>query len=464
MLEQLQSLGITPLIGASAIAGITLVFSLWDKTSGIFTKLFSFIIVPVNFKNDNGATENAFVTFINHKMKAYKFNVPLYEFGRFYVRPKKMDELIILKQISDGTSLYWYGKIPVLVTYSNNGGSHGSFDATDGLVGKTSSGKSSSIGFKYIRGTLDEEQFLLDILNYYNNEYLVADQTTPLYTIQVNTFTGTSGTRGDSNKTQEIEINNDYGNDFRRYITIPYSKNELGKPFRPIEKSVYLTKTLKEIMVETFNWLSLKEWYLDKQIPWKRSYLLTGKPGTGKTLFVRTVAESLRADIYTFDLATMNNEEFKRYWKSAHRKQYRVILLEDIDAVFDGRTNITSTAMNKGLTFDCLLQAIDGIERGDGTLLFITTNYPEKLDPAISGGNAIPGEITTRPGRVDRVIEFKELELEGSQVIVNNILGDSDLTKDELEKLSLDGVGRTPGQLQEVCTRIALDRKWNATT
>lgn len=446
MLDQLQSLGVTPLIGASAITAITLIFSLWDKTSGVLTKLFSFIIVPINLISDDSITENAFVTFVNNKMVASKINIDRFFLSTYLIKSKKIFEVVLCKLIPRGTSLYWYGKVPILI-----------FNPGRQEPGPGSgNSKDNNFGFKYIRWTLNKKNFLKDILDYYNKEYI---QREPNF-IFITTFTGSSYS-GEKNTNSEPTKKDFNSKDFRRYQTFPYGHEELSSEVRSIEESVYLSENLKNTIKEIKNWAALKDWYHSKCIPWKRSYLLTGKPGTGKTLFVRTAAESILADIYIFDLSTMNNEEFRKFWLQTNTNNAKVILLEDIDAVFNGRENITSTAMNKGLTFDCLLQAIDGIERGDGTLLFITTNYPEKLDAAISGGNATPGDITTRPGRVDRVIEFKELELEGSQVIVNNILGDSGLSKEELDNLIQSGIGKTPGQLQEICTRIALDRKWN---
>jgi len=85
-----------------------------------------------------------------------------------------------------------------------------------------------------------------------------------------------------------------------------------------------------------------------------------------------------------------------------------IILLEDIDAAFAdeeeeeeevreaaGR-NRRQMAFGKKVTFSGLLNAIDGIASQEGRIIVMTTNHPERLDPAL-----------TRPGRVDVPIEFK---------------------------------------------------------
>lgn len=83
-----------------------------------------------------------------------------------------------------------------------------------------------------------------------------------------------------------------------------------------------------------------------------------------------------------------------------------IILLEDIDAAFVSREikeksldpveaeklKINESAyqgLNR-LTFSGLLNAIDGVTSTEGRIVFMTTNYVDRLDPAL-----------IRPGRVD---------------------------------------------------------------
>lgn len=65
-----------------------------------------------------------------------------------------------------------------------------------------------------------------------------------------------------------------------------------------------------------------------------------------------------------------------------------ILLLEDIDATFVGRES--QRRRRGGCTFSGLLNALDGVKTKEGRVLFITTNHPERLDPAL-----------TRPGRCD---------------------------------------------------------------
>jgi len=63
--------------------------------------------------------------------------------------------------------------------------------------------------------------------------------------------------------------------------------------------------------------------------------------------------------------------------------------LEDIDALFVGREAVTKNTQ-KQISFSGLLNALDGVRAQEGRIIFMTTNHPEKLDPALM-----------RPGRAD---------------------------------------------------------------
>ncbi|KAI1303086.1 Mitochondrial chaperone BCS1 [Halotydeus destructor] len=71
-----------------------------------------------------------------------------------------------------------------------------------------------------------------------------------------------------------------------------------------------------------------------------------------------------------------------------------IVLLEDIDAAFVSREDTAhEKSLYEGLnrlTFSGLLNMLDGVASTEGRIVFMTTNYLERLDPAL-----------IRPGRVD---------------------------------------------------------------
>ena len=69
-----------------------------------------------------------------------------------------------------------------------------------------------------------------------------------------------------------------------------------------------------------------------------------------------------------------------------------LLLIEDVDCVFKSERTTTEQT---GVTLSGLLNALDGVSSREGRVLFLTTNHPERLDPAL-----------VRPGRVDRKVEL----------------------------------------------------------
>ena len=75
---------------------------------------------------------------------------------------------------------------------------------------------------------------------------------------------------------------------------------------------------------------------------------------------IRGIAEDIDLPVYVFDLATLFNNELRAYWREMLTNVPCIALIEDIDAIFKGRQNIAGGH----LTFDCLLNCLDGILLG----------------------------------------------------------------------------------------------------
>jgi ATPase family associated with various cellular activities (AAA) len=283
------------------------------------------------------------------------------------------------------------------------------------------------------------------------------------------------------------------------YRLIGITADELGKmPLhkgRALENLIFPDR-IKGLINEIELWRNNRQWYLDKGIPWKRGWLLYGPPGTGKTALARAFAEDLNMPIYVFNLAEMSNHELLKSWTDMQVNVPSVALIEDIDNVFHGRENIVrrsgmtslmlggrkddKTSGNHGnddkardlfspLTFDCLLNCLDGVERTDGIFTIITTNDLAKIDPALGQPRKSPDGatefISTRPGRVDKAVELTYMEPADKKKMAKRILGEY---PDEYLKM-LEFIDRypempeTPAQFQERCGQIALRCFWEET-
>lgn len=228
--------------------------------------------------------------------------------------------------------------------------------------------------------------------------------------------------------------------------------DEKVDPFEALAFPPEVTPLIKEIQ----HWIDSRRWYQKRGLPWRRGWLLYGEPGTGKTSLVRAVAQSLRIPVVVFDIASMSNHDFLASWEVALQEVPCIVLLEDMDNVFQGRTNRLGRN-GGGLTFDCLLNCISGIQNAEGIFLVVTTNSIESIDPALGQPDPDRGTISTRPGRIDRALKLTVMTHECRMRLARRILEDC---PDLIENMVAAGDGDTPAQFQERCASAALERHW----
>lgn len=145
-------------------------------------------------------------------------------------------------------------------------------------------------------------------------------------------------------------------------------------------------------------------------IPNKLCLLLYGEPGTGKTTTITTIASYFKRDIFYISLKNISNCELKMLFDHVNEKHSNkgIIVLEDFDAMtnvlskrkIDEKYSTTFDIVNdtsSDLTLDFFLNILDGTLTSNDSIVIMTTNHLEKIDPAIY-----------RAGRVDLMIEMKK--------------------------------------------------------
>lgn len=159
---------------------------------------------------------------------------------------------------------------------------------------------------------------------------------------------------------------------------------------RPIA-SVVLPRGMAERLVaaiETF--IAGEEVYAARGIPHRLGIGIFGPPGSGKSSTVRACCWELRLPLYIVDLSGKEMSDARLIALLADVPAPAAVLFSDLDAALS--TKRGENNREGGVTLAGLLAAIDGEAAGEGRVVFMTSNSPELLDPALY-----------RPGRIDLV-------------------------------------------------------------
>lgn len=177
----------------------------------------------------------------------------------------------------------------------------------------------------------------------------------------------------------------------------------LGKRDKRSLESVYIPKKKKQDIIndlEKFLKPETKSRYSSLGINYKRTYLLEGLPGTGKTSLILALASQFNYNLaivhFSPKLTDIDLVRMLRSLDDNHGDSSKktMIVFEDIDCIFKERKSQDES--RNMITFSGLLNALDGIATRDNMVTFITTNYKNNLDNAL-----------VRPGRIDYIMTFE---------------------------------------------------------
>lgn len=147
-----------------------------------------------------------------------------------------------------------------------------------------------------------------------------------------------------------------------------------------------------------------------------RGVLMTGSPGTGKTLLAKAIAGEAKVPFFTIsgsDFVEMfvgvGASRVRDMFEQAKKNAPCIIFIDEIDAVGRQRgAGLGGGHDEREQTLNQLLVEMDGFERNDGVIVIAATNRPDVLDPAL-----------LRPGRFDRQVHVMLPDIRGREAILN---------------------------------------------
>lgn len=430
-----------PAIAFTALAGsgafiIALINALFKD---VFAKMVTFLISTIfQHKNVTDSFSIQVLTkYLNKHAKSCGISEELYDMDRRHIRSEGAERVTVTRRVNQSYRLFLYRGAPILFIPEK-------LSNSEDMVSHSS--------YRFFTGTVNWEKLLTDAAKYYDQCYVARE---PGKNHRVIRHVGSNRIHENTNKKCSSIVDNDFANfdpEESGVHPVNYVPDEVGPP-APVcsMDNIALSGDMEKIVKDVRFWMQNREWYSERDIIWKRGYLLHGKPGNGKSSLVRAIAEDLDLPVHILDLSSMDNQEFLEAWSQTKGDIPRIVLLEDFDATFHGRENICTSS---DLTFDTILNAICGIEREDGLLLFVTTNHIEKIDEALGVMDATG--MSSRPGRIDRVAEILTPDYAGKYKIALRILKDEKLAK----KCATMCKNHSGAQVQEKATQMALKALW----
>ena len=177
-------------------------------------------------------------------------------------------------------------------------------------------------------------------------------------------------------------------------ITDPNDKNS-----KVTFKDVAGAKEAKEELKEIVDFLKNPKKFLDIGARIPKGVLLTGQPGTGKTLLARAVAGEAAVPFFHLSgsefvemFVGVGASRVRDLFKMAKRAAPSIVFIDEIDAVGRVRgTGVGGGNDEREQTLNQILVEMDGFEPNEKVIVMAATNRGDVLDPAL-----------LRPGRFDR--------------------------------------------------------------
>ena len=174
----------------------------------------------------------------------------------------------------------------------------------------------------------------------------------------------------------------------------------------------------KEELTEIVDFLRNPDKYLKLGGKIPRGVLLSGAPGTGKTLLARAVAGEagvpffqMSASEFVEMIVGVGASRVRDLFQQAKTAAPAIIFIDELDAIgrsrAGGGANITGGHDEREQTLNQILTEMDGFDPRTGVIVLGATNRPEILDPAL-----------LRPGRFDRRVAVQPPDRAGREAIL----------------------------------------------
>jgi cell division protease FtsH len=184
--------------------------------------------------------------------------------------------------------------------------------------------------------------------------------------------------------------------------------------------------------------------------------LLSGAPGTGKTLLARAVAGEAHAAFFSISasefieaIVGVGASRVRDLFAKAKEAAPSIIFIDELDAIGrsrQGSVSVTGANDEREQTLDQILTEIDGFESAEAVVVLAATNRPDVLDSAL-----------LRAGRFDRRVTVQAPDRKGRTAILKVHTRSIPLDEDvDLESLASSTPGMVGADLANLANEAAL--------
>lgn len=172
--------------------------------------------------------------------------------------------------------------------------------------------------------------------------------------------------------------------------------------FKPKGLDTVILEDKDLIVNDIHEFLRTEQWYIDRNIAYKRSYMFKGPPGTGKTTLALALSKEFKRNIYVLNPSGVKDSELRELFRNLGNNC--ILLIEDIDAVFSKKRDKKDVDVK--FNFSTLLNCLDGVFSKEGLITIFTTNHPEDLDAALVREGRVDIQIYVGLPKIEQIEEY----------------------------------------------------------
>lgn len=239
-----------------------------------------------------------------------------------------------------------------------------------------------------------------------------------------------------------------YKNDDDELMSIFIPSSEGWNRITKVEKrklsSTIINPSIKDKIIKDLDFLfNNKDWYVNRGLPYKKTIIFHGPPGTGKSSLISSLASHYKKNLCLMDITSLKGSAFQKLLLNIPKNSF--VAIEDFDTAttkarksyFHSLTeleekeegvavkdedSLMANFMNavNDISLTTILNTLDGVVRLNDVVIFMTTNHLENIDPAV-----------LRKGRVDHIYKIEYLKHNEIVDYINLMYKDTNFILDE---------------------------------